>query len=59
MKTYHDKVTDVPKTCHNCGEKKAFVTILADYPDRDTGYRDELNLCDECLNELLNKVERG
>lgn len=36
--------------CWNCGEE-ATMTLVSTYPEAETGYVDEVSLCEECAEE--------
>jgi hypothetical protein len=53
--TYTIEAADDEQECHNCGDV-AVVVVVADYPERETGYTEEIALCDSCLEKqgILN-----
>jgi hypothetical protein len=46
---YHE--TAVLSECFSCGETRECTRFTADSPEAETGYRDEYDLCAECLEK--------
>ena len=43
--------------CDVCGAPATVTIVSVSNPDPETGYVDEIDLCEPCLNEILNKLE--
>ncbi len=44
---YHNAAWEVTE-CHKCGEVRLCEILVADSPERETGYVDEYAFCEEC-----------
>ncbi len=45
--TYHIESAGDNDKCHECGDE-ATIVLVADSPERETGYTDEVPLCEDC-----------
>jgi hypothetical protein len=50
--TYTIEAADDEQECHNCGDV-ATIIIIADAPEKETGYNDEIALCESCANAMV------
>lgn len=48
--------TCVEAECHDCGEKKVCTRITTE-PERETGYRDEVDLCGQCFDKRFPRTD--
>lgn len=48
--TYHIESAGDNDKCYECGEQ-ATIVLVADVPERDTGYVDEVPLCEMCAEK--------
>ena len=56
MKNYLHVESATGQKCHDCGEK-ANIVFIAEKADRETGYIDELALCNDCADKRSLKNE--
>lgn len=58
MSDYHIEVIDPRETkqpsCYDCGEP-ADIILVADEPEKETGYVEEIELCNDCYYKRLEK----
>jgi hypothetical protein len=50
--TYTIEAADDEMECHNCGDM-AVLVLVADYPEKETGYNDEIALCESCADAMV------
>ena len=51
MAKYTFEPTRKLEKCYICGKKNATVQLVAVEPEKETGYVDEVPLCEECIQE--------